>query len=321
MVIQSSLALHALTCSVGSLFIDEAYALAGDEGGDSDTFSKEVIRTLLTEVENNRTGFLVILAGYKDKMGRLMRADPGLPRRFPKQVHLDDYTPAEVAQIAETAATERFRAHFEDGLRDKLVTFIEENYGSQIKQHNGGLAVNLTEEAMGNLAERVMGEGIFGTEAATTLIAADYKIMEKEADELIKLREDVESEIQGLVGMAAGKSLFDDMRQRVQYVENGGSKKVLQVCLNMVITGGHCEVVRDLSFHLVCRESWSRQDHTGPAHRPLSACIWCAAEGLFRGEERAGAEGQVCGSLGAAGAGGCGRRHGWLPVHRRGACL
>jgi len=242
MVIECSRALHALTPCVGSLFIDEAYALAGDEAGNSDTFSKEVIRTLLTEVENNRTGFLVILAGYKDKMGRLMRADPGLPRRFPKQVHLDDYTPAEVTQIAETVATERFGAQFEDGLFDKLVTFIEENYGSQIKQHNGGLAVNLTEEAMGNLAERVMGEGIFGTEAATTLKAADYKIMEKEADELIKLREDVENEIRGLVGMAAGKTLFDDMRQRVQYVENGGSKRVLQVCLNMVITGGHCEV-------------------------------------------------------------------------------
>ena len=38
--------------------------------------------TLLTEAENNRGGLLVVLAGYKDKMNKLMRADPGLPRRL-----------------------------------------------------------------------------------------------------------------------------------------------------------------------------------------------------------------------------------------------
>ena len=64
----------------------QAYALAADDSGHNDSFSTEVVRTLLTEVENNRTSVLVILAGYKDKMARLMRADPGLPRRFPQQV-------------------------------------------------------------------------------------------------------------------------------------------------------------------------------------------------------------------------------------------
>ena len=44
----------------GCLFLDEAYALV-DSGGDS--FSSEAIRTLLTEVENNRTGLMVVLAG------------------------------------------------------------------------------------------------------------------------------------------------------------------------------------------------------------------------------------------------------------------
>ena len=49
----------------GCLFIDEAYALSG---GDGDAFSGEAVRTLLTEVENNRTNLLVVLAGYEDKM-------------------------------------------------------------------------------------------------------------------------------------------------------------------------------------------------------------------------------------------------------------
>ena len=48
----------------GCLFLDEAYALC--DGGDG--FSGEAIRTLLTEVENNRTNLLVVLAGYEDRM-------------------------------------------------------------------------------------------------------------------------------------------------------------------------------------------------------------------------------------------------------------
>ena len=50
----------------GCLFLDEAYGLC-DEGfsAGGDPFAKEAIRTLLTEVENNRTSLMVVLAGYK----------------------------------------------------------------------------------------------------------------------------------------------------------------------------------------------------------------------------------------------------------------
>merc|ERR1719473_1380335 len=85
----------------GCLFLDEAYALAGADDGRSDSFGAEAVRTLLTEVENNRTGLLVILAGYDDQMTRLMSVDPGLPRRFPVKLHMPDYTPTELAGICE----------------------------------------------------------------------------------------------------------------------------------------------------------------------------------------------------------------------------
>jgi stage V sporulation protein K len=118
----------------GCLFLDEAYALA-DNGGDS--FSGEAVRTLLTEVENNRTGLMVVLAGYKDKMDVLMRADPGLPRRFPNELHLDDFTPVELAQIAKKVAAGRFNLQWESGLEERLVHHIEEQHAADIAQHNG----------------------------------------------------------------------------------------------------------------------------------------------------------------------------------------
>ena len=51
----------------GCLFLDEAYALSGGgkDGDRGDSFSDEALRTLLTEVENNRNSLCVVLAGYK----------------------------------------------------------------------------------------------------------------------------------------------------------------------------------------------------------------------------------------------------------------
>merc|ERR1711904_560339 len=94
----------------GCIFLDEAYALAN-----GDKFSNEAIRMLLTEVENHRTEVLVILAGYDDKMKELMRADPGLARRFPTKLALKDYDASELAEIASKIARGRFAVPFSDG--------------------------------------------------------------------------------------------------------------------------------------------------------------------------------------------------------------
>eukprot|EP01050_Picozoa_sp_SAG11_P004059 SAG11_NODE_249_length_11637_cov_3.320073_4_plen_186_part_00 len=108
----------------GCLFLDEAYALASQEegrsGSASSSYAGEAIRTLLTEVENNRSRVMVVLAGYKDKMKRLLAADPGFPRRFPLRLHLEDYTAQDLALIAEKTAVERFGMQFAPTVRLKL---------------------------------------------------------------------------------------------------------------------------------------------------------------------------------------------------------
>ena len=108
----------------GTLFLDEAYSLASENGGSGDIFSKEAVRTLLTETENNRTGTVVIMAGYEDKMKRFMREDPGLPRRFPEYLHLENYSTTEIADIAEYVAQTRYGRQFEDGLKENLQNML-----------------------------------------------------------------------------------------------------------------------------------------------------------------------------------------------------
>jgi hypothetical protein len=164
----------------GCLFLDEAYALV-DGGGDG--FSSEAVRTLLTEVENNRTNLLVVLAGYEDKMltneDSLMKTDPGLPRRFATTLHLRDYSPAELALIAEKAARERFELRFDDGLLEDLAAHIVRCHSADVARQNGGLAINLTEQAFRRLAKRVVEDGLGMSAAAQVLIAADFAIGEE----------------------------------------------------------------------------------------------------------------------------------------------
>jgi len=143
----------------GCLFLDEAYALSGGgkDGDRGDSFSDEALRTLLTETENNRTSLCVVLAGYRSAMEGLMRADPGLTRRFPTAIHLDDYTPAELAAIAKQTAKSRFGLCFAPGLERSLAAHIARLHGDEIHAHNASLAVSLVEAAITRLAMRCVG--------------------------------------------------------------------------------------------------------------------------------------------------------------------
>jgi len=259
----------------GCLFLDEAYALVDSTAGigsTGDTFSQEAMRTLLTEVENHRTNLMVVLAGYKDKMGRLMRAEEGLARRFPNRLDLDDYTPAELAEICERYAQDNFQRDFEPGLRDKLATNITHFYWREIAQHNAGLSVNLTEQALDRQIVRIVSQypqafsvplvraslnsddmsptsGLIVRQRSTTIVhqsikeevavftASDFGIEERPTLGDPSVRAEVQARVNRLIGMTNVKSFFDEMAQTVAFVERGGDPKVLQTSLNMVLTG------------------------------------------------------------------------------------
>ena len=255
----------------GCLFLDEAYALmdsAAGVGGAGDAFSQEALRTLLTEVENHRTNLMVVLAGYKEKMGRLMRAEEGLARRFPNRLHLDDYTPAELGEICEMCARHRHQREFEPGLREKLEKHIENFYWRDIAQQNAGLSVNLTEKALDRQIVRIVSKypeafaqmsriaGMAAPSDAPSLMrqrsgvsiqqvkaevavftAADFGIEERPTMGDPELRKRVQQEVERLTGMANVKAFFKELSRTVAFVERGGDPRVLQTSLNLRLTG------------------------------------------------------------------------------------
>jgi SpoVK/Ycf46/Vps4 family AAA+-type ATPase len=79
----------------GLLFIDEAYALVGDQYGD------EAIATLVKAMEDHRDELVVIVAGYPAPMQRLIAANPGLASRFRLTIDFHDYTDDELVAIFE----------------------------------------------------------------------------------------------------------------------------------------------------------------------------------------------------------------------------
>ena len=82
----------------GVLFLDEAYMLTEkDRGG----YGQEALDTLLTRMENDRNKFVVITAGYPEKMLKFRDSNPGLTRRIPEEnvITFKDYKPEELFEI------------------------------------------------------------------------------------------------------------------------------------------------------------------------------------------------------------------------------
>merc|ERR1719183_663682 len=106
-----------------------------------------------------------------------MDSDPGLRRRFSLVLDLDDYSPDDLAHICESAAKNKFKLTFSDGLRPLLAQHIAKVHGHEIKQHNGGLAVTLVERAFRRLAMRIgMHDGGSGAPDSSVLVPEDFEI-------------------------------------------------------------------------------------------------------------------------------------------------
>lgn len=82
----------------GVLFVDEAYALATDEGS-GNSFNKEAIATLIQAMENYRDNLVVIFAGYTKEMQGFLNANSGIVSRIGYTLDFKDYTSDELLKI------------------------------------------------------------------------------------------------------------------------------------------------------------------------------------------------------------------------------
>jgi probable Rubsico expression protein CbbX len=83
----------------GVLFIDEAYYL--HRANDSRDYGQEVIDILLQVMENKRDQFVVVLAGYKDRMETFFHSNPGMRSRIAHHLDFADYQIDELVAIGQ----------------------------------------------------------------------------------------------------------------------------------------------------------------------------------------------------------------------------
>ena len=131
----------------GVLFIDEAYALSGDQYG------QESINTLVKEMEDRRADLVVVVAGYTGPMATFIAENPGLESRFRTTITFPDYTDDELVEIFCSMAG---KADFD--VPDETVRAFRGILALQIRDENfgnGRFARNVFEAAIGRMAWRL----------------------------------------------------------------------------------------------------------------------------------------------------------------------
>ena len=143
----------------GTLFLDEVYSLLAEEGG-GDSFTNEAITQLMTEIEglynqqlqNPDDKTLVIMAGYKDKVKKLMDKNIGFRRRFPNILELRDYNLEELKEIFDMFM-KKDGFSLEDDAQAELSTILEREMKKE-NFSNAGYVRNLLQSAEEQQARR-----------------------------------------------------------------------------------------------------------------------------------------------------------------------
>ena len=153
----------------GILFIDEAYTLCKD---DNDSFGREAIDALLTDIENHRDNLMVILAGYADDMSKFMDQNQGLRSRIPTDILFEDYSSEEMVEIFKRNVKNR-NLILDVGLEQELYTLIDTK--KKMKNFGNARGVrNLFEEILLNMDNRL------GSMDRDSISKNDFYIIRKE---------------------------------------------------------------------------------------------------------------------------------------------
>jgi SpoVK/Ycf46/Vps4 family AAA+-type ATPase len=200
----------------GVLFLDEAYAIAPVDatGQCTNPEGKKALEALLTRMENDRGKFVVIAAGYKDKMNDLIRANEGFKSRFTHFLHIEDYTADELCLIFMNMLKAEALQPENDTVRDRAFKMFERMTASKDEKFgNAREARKVLDQTKRNLASRLkeIPYEAWTPELMTTIVADDIPF-----EEAKKLSPDeCLAELDSLVGLQQVK---DAMRALINSV-------------------------------------------------------------------------------------------------------
>ena len=221
----------------GVLFIDEAYTLCQ---GDTDTYGREALDTLLKRLEDDRGRFVCIVAGYTQEMHRFIDSNPGLKSRFTKTLHFDDYKPEELLQIFLNLAA-RNKFVLSEPTKNTLLHELEIKYAT--RDHNFGNARDIRvmfDQAISNQSRRlieVMNSPTFSQDMMFELLPEDIVGKSQRSP---KTLDEVLMELDEFVGMNSIKEAVRRMAVQVVFMQQRlqlGIGSAEPMAVNIVLTG------------------------------------------------------------------------------------
>ncbi|MGW3953479.1 AAA family ATPase [Streptomyces sp. NPDC004752] len=197
----------------GVLFLDEVHGLSG-EGA---SFLPEVIRALLTRMENDRYRLVVVAAGYPDKIDEFLAADPGLVRRFGERIPFHDFLPDVLHAILLQFLAKR-GLRWDESLADQLLQVATEMYITRRPDFgNAGTMRELSEKIFTKWAYRV-GEDIEQPLTVEDLPAESRALLSRPAPENITLL----SELDDMVGLDSVREALIDLADLIRHRQARG---------------------------------------------------------------------------------------------------
>ena len=244
----------------GILFIDEAYSLAR-AGDDLKDFGREVIEILIKEMSEGEGDLVIIAAGYPREMRAFVDSNPGLKSRFVQWFEFPDYSPNELAAIAQYGAEKR-QVLFTPQAKAYLYDHVVEAYRNRNRFFGNARYINMVlDQAKINLGLRIMklhNPRTLSREDLSTILVTDMEPVFKVKERLLhdipidetQLKEAL-AELDKLTGLRGVKQEINELVQLVRFYREVGKGVLNKFSLHTVFMGnpgtGKTTVARILS--------------------------------------------------------------------------
>ncbi|MFO7615390.1 MAG: AAA family ATPase [Bacteroidales bacterium] len=229
----------------GILFIDEAYMLYR-KGVDND-FGMEAIAELITEMSDGPGDIAIMAAGYPAEIKEMINSNPGLKSRFKYEFHFDDYSPAELMQIAGYAAVKK-KVILSPGALKALEVELMRAYRKRDRTFgNARFVHSVIDEAKINMGVRVMKQLVEKEPDMTILSTIEETDVKKiftgksgvyvdipPDEELLK---DTLVQLDNLIGLQNIKTEIRDLIKLVRYYRETGKDVRKAFPIHSVFTG------------------------------------------------------------------------------------
>jgi SpoVK/Ycf46/Vps4 family AAA+-type ATPase len=169
----------------GILFIDEAYGLYKEDSRD---YGSEVVEMLVKFMDTTENSdFVVVLAGYRDLMTRMLNANLRLMSRMGNWIDFPDYDDKELLEISLLLAR-NYGYSYKKSAQEKFVEYM--NLRKEFPYFSNARTVrNAMERARRISATRILKDGLYSgrtysIDELQTFVPDDFQLMIDEIESL-----------------------------------------------------------------------------------------------------------------------------------------